>query len=169
MATYIHITINTEKIKEKHPKPSQDSNSPTLISHTNCYMVGNNDVLYGNGTGELNLQMPVGNLLHVYGSSASSNFEDSILLYTITHLAGPRIFEFQGSNQYEADGLVPSGTDTLPGDIIRDTTFNFLELTVVSGGMELHGLSFALYDTDNFGKPHLFGYFQSAVLISNDV
>lgn len=168
MTNYIHITVNTEEIKQKHPQPSQDSDSPTLISHTNCYMVGNNDVLYGNGTGELILQIPIGNLIRLYGTSASSNFEDAVVLYTINPLVGTSIFKIRGSKEYDAENVVPSGKDTLPCENV-DTTFNFLEVMVISVGSELHGVSFALYDRDEMGTPRLFGYFQSAVLISNEV
>lgn len=157
---YIQTTLDAEGIMKNYPTPSLDENKPTNISHKFAYMVATSNSISGNGSGELLISANVGDTIRFNGSSASNNFDDSIMFYGIFRFGGDSVFSEFNPINLTAIGVTPSEPNTLPEKQVNGKEFNYLEAAVIDLGSEWYGLSFALYNRDSKGLPSLFGYFQ---------
>lgn len=160
MAYYVQITFDTEGIKREYTNPSLDPENPTEIEESYCYMVASSKHLTGSNTRQLELiRTAMYPTIRFYGTSASNNFEDSALIYSVN-----RQSTHSSSKQYdpislENSAISPSIPDTLPAQTNEGEAFYFQELEAWFKGKKEHKISFAVYGRDNRGQPLLYGYF----------
>lgn len=155
----IQVTIDAVAVVNAYPNPSKDQNNPTGIGHQYSYMVATSNTISGSGTGDLNFSANVGDVVRFFGTSASDNFEDSVLIYNITRYQGDDVFSEFHSETFTKKGVSPTGAEVLPATIANQK-FWFFEADVISSGTEGYRVVFALYTRDNNGYPTLYGYFQ---------
>lgn len=155
----IQVTFDTDGIKQNYPNPSKNQASPTGIAHSYGYMVASsNAAISGSGTGDLSFSANVGDVVRFFGTSASENFEDSALIYSLPRYSGDQVFSDFESKTFTKSGVSPSGTAVLPATI-SDQKFWFFEADVIARGTENYKVTFAVYQRDSNGAPVLYGYY----------
>jgi hypothetical protein len=162
MSTVINIltTIDTDRVKKEYPGGSKDPNSPTGIGHNYGYMVATGTKINsGQGTGDLDFNALVGDVVRAFAVSGSDNFEDAVLLYGMPQFSGTEVlspFEYKTFNKSTV--VANSPTAPLPAKIVQET-FWFYQADVVTSGTEGYEVRFGLYVRDTTGQPVLFGYY----------
>lgn len=156
----ILIAIDTDAVKRQYPNPSKSSTSPTGIAHNLGYMVATGTtIVSGQGTGDLNINALIGDLLRVFATSGSDNFEDAVLLYNLPKYKGDQVLGDFRSVTFTRSTVVPgSRTNVLPPNIV-DEQFWFYEADIVSKGTEGYMVQFGLWTRDANEQPVLYGYF----------
>jgi hypothetical protein len=163
MSKVINIltTIDTDRVKKDYPNGSKDSNQPTGIGHNYGYMVATGTTINsGQGTGDLDFNALVGDVVRAFATSGSDNFEDAVLLYGMPQFSGtPVLSAFQYQNFTKSTVVPNSPTSPLPAQT-ADETFWFFQANVNTKGTEGYEVRFGLYIRDpNTGQPVLFGYY----------
>ena len=159
--TYIQVTFDTEGIKKNHKSASQNPEEPTEIEATLCYMVESSNTLTGTNSNHLNLvKRGTHDRLRLYGASASNNFEDATLIYSVVRESGDQCIKQYNPVFPKNLSIIPSENGPLPPSITSNNSFYFLESEAWFQGQKRHEISFALYERDELGKPSLYGYFK---------
>jgi hypothetical protein len=164
MSKVINIltTIDTDAVKKAYPNPSKNQSSPTGIGHNYGYMVASGTTVNkGQGTGDLDFNALVGDVVRSFAVSGSDNFEDAVLLYGMPKFSGDQVFSTFLYQSYTKSTIVAgSSTSPLPPQIV-DEKFWFYQADVVNKGTEGFMMQFGLWVRDpNTGQPVLFGYYQ---------
>lgn len=173
----ILTVVDTDHIKERYTNPSQDQNNPTAINSNSQFMIVTNDAaLSGQGTGWLNFRATVGQSIRLFGTSASANSNDAIIIYGVLPSGSPNcpgpyvtsIFDFPFvARHFELPKAVqPSHTfypyNGLPPNLNRQE-FQYLESIIASttyGVTEEFCIQFALFDRSEGGdEQQLVGYY----------
>lgn len=154
----IQITLDAIGIMSTYSNPSKNQSSPTGIIHSYAYMVANQNVLSGNGTGDLTIHALVGDTVNFSSVSASNNRVNSALIYEISRYNGANVFTAFSSQTQNVKTAVSNGNGVIP-PIIKDESFSFLTAKVKEVGTENYRVIFALYTRENSRQPVLFGYF----------
>jgi hypothetical protein len=161
MPYYIQVTFDTEGIKKNHQNASQNSEKPTEIEGSFCYMVESSSILTGTSSNQLTLvKRGAQDTIRLYGASASNNFEDAIMIYSVVRESGGQPLKQYSPLFLKNTSIAPSENDPLPSNMVPDTSFYFLESKAWFEGKKKHEVSFALYERDDVGKPSLYGYFK---------
>jgi hypothetical protein len=155
----ILITIDTDRVKTI--APSQDPNKPAGIAHNLGYMVcTGTTVNSGQGTGDLDFNATVGDVVRAFATSGSDNFEDAVLLYGMPKFSGDQVFSAFNYQNFTKSTVNPnSTTSVLPARIV-DEVFWFYKADVIARGVEGYMVQFALYTRDpDTAQPVLKGYY----------
>jgi hypothetical protein len=163
MSKVINIltTVDTDRVRKDYPNPSKDSNKPTGIGHNYAYMVcTGTTVNSGQGTGDLNFNALVGDLVRSFAVSGSDNFEDAVLLYGMPRFSGDQVLsDFKYQEFVKSTVVAGSSASPLPPKIVEET-FWFYQADVIKKGTENFEMRFALYVRNlTTGQPELFGYY----------
>jgi nematocidal protein AidA len=166
MSKIINIltTIDTDAVKKAYPNGGSTSpGSPTGIGHSYGYMVASGTTVNsGQGTGDLDFNALVGDVVRSFAVSGSDNFEDMVLLYGMPRFSGDQVFS---TFQYKTftKSTVVAGSDPsspLPPAVV-DEKFWFYQADVTNKGTEGFMMQFGLWVRDpNNNQPVLYGYFQ---------
>lgn len=157
----ILITIDTDAVLAKYPKPSENQNSPTGIAHNMGYMVATGTTINsGQGTGDLDINALVGDTVRAFATSGSDNFEDAVLLYGMPKFKGDQVFSTFNYQNFTKSTVVPQSTTTVLPARNVDEDFWFFQADVITKGTEGYMVQFALYTRDQTtGQPKLKGYY----------
>lgn len=167
MSYYIQVTFDTEGIKKNHTNASQDSENPTEIEASFCYMVASSNLLTGTSSFQLDLVKDgMSKKVRFYGASASNNFEDSVIIYSIFRISGVHHLTDYTPVYLKNTSVTPGFESTLPPNFVEDTSFYFLESKAWGQGEKEHEISFVLYDRDELGKPSFYGYFKYSAVFN---
>lgn len=166
MSKIINIltTIDTDAVKKNYQSdPTGSPSSPTGIGHGYGYMVASGTTVNsGQGTGDLDFNALVGDVVRSFAVSGSDNFEDMVLLYGMPRFSGDEVLSGFAYEEFTKSTVV-AGTDPaspLPPSIV-DEKFWFYQANVVTKGTEGFKMQFALYVRDpTNNQPVLYGYFQ---------
>ena len=157
----ILITMDTDRVRKDYPNPSKDSNNPTGIGHNYGYMVASGTTVNsGQGTGDLDFNALVGDVVRAFAVSGSDNFEDAVLLYGMPPFTGDQVLSPFAYQNFEKSTVVAQGPATpLPARIV-DEEFWFFQANVVKKGTQGYKVQFGLYVRDaTTGQPVLYGYY----------
>ncbi|TKC86859.1 hypothetical protein FAZ69_19675 [Trinickia terrae] len=151
----ILAVVNTEYVKKMYPNPSKSWQRPTGISSRAVYMLNSN----GDGTGDQNLRVNVGDSVAFRGTSISDNAKDVVDVYTLRHFSGANVFSPFAVQVTSVNAISPD--PEAPSDLLLSTqaqVFRSFDARVISTGTEGVATSFALY-TRIQGSQALYGYF----------
>jgi hypothetical protein len=155
------ITVDTNKVLQLYPNPSQDEKKPTTLHLTDgcAFMVasGATDVT-GQGTWQLSFKANVGDILRAFAASCSNNFDDAVLLYGFTIISGQSVTSPFQYKEFTKSDVVGGLATPLPARIIDGAKFLFFQGDVNIAGKATYNVNFALY-TRVKGKPTLKGYY----------
>jgi len=163
MSKVINIltTIDTDRVVKDFPNPSKDQNKPTGIGHNYGYMVATGTTINsGQGTGDLDFNALVGDVVRSFATSGSDNFEAAVLLYGMPKFSGEEVLSpFLYKTFTKSTVVAGSPESPLPAKIV-DEKFWFYQADVVDKGTEGYEMRFALYTRDiTTGQPVLLGYY----------
>ncbi|NTY36447.1 inclusion body family protein [Burkholderia diffusa] len=157
----ILAVIDTHYVKATYPNPSQSANRPTGISSNAVFMLNSRlpGVSSSEGTGNLGLNLHVGDTVSLMGTSLSDNSGDSAMIYNVRHFSGAQVFgPFSMQTIEQADVAAAAETPDIIPISAQSQVFYRLNSVARSSGSENLGTIFALY-TRNQNKKSLFGYF----------
>lgn len=157
---YLKAIIVTEDIIANTPSPSQDPENPTRISLDDVFVVAMSQSLTGSAVEELALHARIGSRVKISAVTESDCFENSVLLYELSPVKGEGNLKPLGTREYVASAITPSGKDVLPGTVVDDQEFWFLDTVVAHHGATWYKWSFAVFCTNEDGNPEPLGYFQ---------
>lgn len=162
----VNCVVDTYSVMQAYPNPSQDWTNPTPISHNNQFMIASDPrgIVSGQGTATLNFNAEPHDFVSFYGTSASANSDDAVLVYGIKSISGS-VFDTFNYNAVTISGaatpnLGSSTSNGLPA-VFQPLTVSSFDAMVANGGSEFFWLQFALYTMGESGETQqLFGYFQ---------
>jgi len=155
----IMITIDTDRLLKDYPHPSKDSNRPTGIAHNYGFMVATGTkVNSGQGTGDLNIQANVGDVVRVWAASASNNFDEAVLVYKLQRFSGEEVFNSFHCESFERNVPIPGGDAVLP-EVVKTDNFWFYGASIRKAGKEGYNVTFAVYTRGEDGSIKPYGYY----------
>lgn len=156
---YIQVTFDAEGIMSKYGKNTYQGN-PTGIAHNFGHMRVTSNAMSGSGTGEFTFSALAGNVVRLFGATASNNFENMALIYDMPRFHGDDIFTLWRSYSYTKDSVSPNHESRVPPAIVSEQEFWFQETDVKKNGTGDFRVYFVLYNRDPLtNQPVVYGYF----------
>lgn len=147
----VHTVIDTDRILREIGEGSNNSATPKYIDHKFAYMVAANaNNCIKQGTGDLEFEANIGDIVRMYAVSGSGNFEDEALLYEIKYNKGETIFApFIGQLIKGKEIMFPeSSTNPIKTTKVK-TPFWFYQTSITDKGKEQYDFRFSIYTQEN--------------------
>jgi hypothetical protein len=158
---HVCVIVDTERVLEGVTQPPDPGAAPASIDESHAHLiVTENGPAEDQGTARAALAAGARDVIRVFASSASNQFEHAVLLVGIQQAQGDAALGRCDLVTQARAGIVPaSATSALPARVVEQH-FMFCDCSVEAEGTQRVQLAFAIYDRDDHGQPRFAGRYQ---------